>query len=417
MVLPTDQVQVICRRWSPRAHRIKDFLARSGIAYRFLDIGTDPDARRAVQESAVENPAFPLLLFSDGSYLIQPSDEEIAKKIGFSTEAESRSYDLVIIGGGPAGLTAAVNASSEGLRTIVIERDCPGGQSAASPRIDNFPGFPEGISGGELARRIVEQARGFGAEILAAREVANLRTRDGCHYVRLADGIEFRCRSVLIATGAAYRTLDVPGAEPLTGSGVYYGAASAEAFFYADQDVCLVGGGNSAGQAAMLLARFARQVTIITNKDSLAEGMSEYLVERIDATATIRVRPRRAVVEVLGEEALEAVRVKNLDTDEVETVPTRGLFVWIGAQPRTEWLGELLVRDNDGFILAGRDLLRGGERPRGWSPDREPLLLETSVPGIFVAGDVRSGSVKRVTSAIGEGAMAIQSVHQHLQEP
>lgn len=411
-----NDVQIICRRWSPRAHRIKDFLARSGIPYRFIDVENDSEARRLVTESAVDNPDFPLVFFPDGSYLIQPSDVEIAQQIGFETEPEFPFYDLIIIGAGPAGLAAAVYGSSEGLGTVAIDKDSPGGQAAASPRLENYPGFPGGISGGDLGRRMVEQVKGFGTDILAMQKAKEIDVDGSCRQVLLEDGQVLRCYSVLIATGASYRTLEVSGAERLSGAGVYYGAATAEAASCRGEDICLLGGGNSAGQAALLLARFARRVTIITNKGAVEESMSEYLAERIEKADDIRVRPRSTVAAVEGDQTLEAVRVKNIDTGSFETISATGLFVWIGAAPHTEWLGDLLERDEKGYVVSGRDLIRDGQSPSGWPAGREPLPLETSVPGVFVAGDVRSGSVKRVTSAIGEGAMAIQSVHQYLHE-
>lgn len=411
-----SQVQVICRRWSPSAHRIKDFLARSGIPYRFIDIETEPDAHRFVEDADVENPDFPLVLFPDGSYLIQPSDEALAEQIGFQTEPDAPFYDLVIIGAGPAGLAAAVYGSSEGLRTIAVDKDSPGGQVAASPQIENYPGFPDGISGGELGRRMVAQVKRFGADILATEQAKAIRVEGPYRQVELEDDEKIRCHSIIIATGADYRTLDVPGAERLTGSGVYYGATSAEASSCRREHVHLLGGGNSAGQAALFLARFARRVTIITHDDALVESMSEYLAKRIEAADRIQVRPHSTVVAVQGDETLEAIRIQDLNTEAVETVPTTGLFVWIGATPHTAWLGDLLERDEEGYVVSGRNLMNGDALPSKWPVDRIPLRMETNVPGIFAAGDVRSGSVKRVTSAIGEGAMAIQSVHQYLHD-
>jgi thioredoxin reductase (NADPH) len=413
---PLQQVRIICQRWSPRAHEVRDFLARNRVPYQFIDIETDEEARYLVERANPNEQRFPLLFFPDGSYLAAPSEREIAEKIGYRTEPERALYDLVIVGGGPAGLAAAVYGASEGLRTIIVERETPGGQAGMSPRIENYVGFPEGLSGGDLARRTVEQAKRFGAEILVARKATGIRAENEYQLVILEDGSELLCSAVLIASGVAYRTLDVPGADRLTGAGVYYGTAHAEAFAYRGQDICLLGGGNSAGQAAMLLAKYARTVAILTRTASLADSMSQYLVDRITATENIKVRPHSTVVEVHGEEHLEAITVKHSETGEVERVPTTGLFVWIGASPHTDWLADMVERDEAGFILSGFDLTRNGKRPKGWPLDRDPYPLETSVPGIFVAGDVRCGSVKRVTSAIGEGSMAIQFIHQYLSD-
>ncbi len=411
-----DSVTVICQRRSPKAHRIKDFLARSGTSYHFVNLETDPEADRLMEDWEIENPDFPLVLFPDGTHLGQPTDEEIAEHIGFETEPSFPFYDLVIVGAGPAGLAAAVYGSSEGLRTIALDKDSPGGQAAASPKLENYPGFPEGISGGELGRRMVQQVKGFGTDILATEEAEEIHQGDPYHEVELEDGKRLQCYSVLIATGADYRTLDVPGAERLTGSGIYYGAATAEAASCQGEEVYLLGGGNSAGQTALLLARFARKVSVITNRDTLEESMSKYLAERIKAEENVEVRPHSTVVEVRGDQSLEEICIQDVNTEATDSMATRNLFVWIGATPHTEWLGELLDRDEDGYLITGGDLFSDGRSSPEWKPDRGPFMLESSVPGVFVAGDARAGSVKRVTSAIGEGSMAIQSVHQYLHE-
>lgn len=410
------EVRVIGHQWSPEAHAVKDFLARNRVPYQCLDIEDNQAAGSLVQSVDPEQRRFPLLLFPDGSHLAQPTDRQIAEHIGLHTEAEASFYDLIIVGGGPAGLAAAVYGASEGLRTIVVEREAPGGQAGTSPRIENYLGFPEGLSGGDLARRAMAQAERLEAEVLAARKVINLSVDGAYRVVTLEDGAQLHSHAVLIATGATYRKLDVPGSDALTGAGVYYGAASAEAFTLRNRDVCLLGGGNSAGQAAMLLSRYARTVTVLTKGDSLDTSMSQYLVERIRQTQQIRVRPHSRVVEVRGEQRLTAIVVEQTETHEVETIPTDALFVFIGMRPQTDWLADLVERDGDGFVLSGPDLAPDGTRPAGWPLGRDPFFLETSVPGVFVAGDALASSTKRITAAVGEGAMVIPFIHQYLRD-
>ncbi len=413
---PFAGVRVVGFQWSPQAHEVKDFLARNRVPYLWLDVERDPDARRLVQEMKVGWDRLPLLLFPDGSHLFDPEDTEIAEKIGLSTEAELPFYDLIIVGGGPAGLAAAVYAASEGLRTIIIEQEAPGGQAGMSARIENYLGFPDGVSGGELAQRGVSQAQRFGVEILAARRVTGIRVEEPYRVVTLDDEDELYCHTVLLATGVAWRTLDAPGCQSLVGAGVYYGAASAEAVACRDEDVYLLGGGNSAGQAAMLLSRYARSVTLLAVEESFEEKMSQYLLDRLEHTPNVHLRPCCTVSEASGERRLESITIKNVQTEETETVPASGLFVFIGAAPETDWLAGMVERDEQGYILCGAELPRQGGRPRNWRLEREPRMLETSVPGVFVAGDVRAGSVKRVASAVGEGSMAIQFIHEYLRE-
>jgi thioredoxin reductase (NADPH) len=363
-----------------------------------------------------EGRKLPLVFFPDGERLEAPGAQQMARKIGLGTTADRQFYDLIIIGGGPAGLAAAVYGASEGLKTVMVERQAPGGQAATSSRIENYLGFPSGLSGADLARRAVTQARRFGVETLTA-EAVGLRCQDSYRFVRLADGSELSSHAVLIASGVAWRKLDVPGAERLAGAGVYYGAAMTEAISCRGEDVFVVGGANSAGQAAMHLSKYARQVTMLVRGPDLAATMSRYLIDQIAATPNITVRCRASVVAAYGETHLESITIADAETR--ETLPAKSLFIFIGAQPHTDWLAGNLERDEHGFILSGPDLLRDGRKHLhswGWTVARDPFLLETSVPGIFVAGDVRRGSIKRVASSVGEGAIAVQFIHQYLSK-
>ena len=412
---PFEGIRVIGSRWAPESHQVKDFLARNSIPYQWLDIETEPEAPNLVTYAECGAAHLPLVLFSDGSKLIQPTNAQIAEKIGLSTRAQKPFYDLVIVGGGPAGLAAAVYGASEGLRTVMIEREAPGGQAGTSSRIENYLGFPVGLSGADLARRAVTQARRFGVEILSPQEVKGVRVEDPYRIVVLSDGSEISCHALMIATGVSWRKLNVPGIEKLCGAGVYYGAAMTEALSCQNEDVYIVGGANSAGQAAMYMSKYASNVTMLVRGDSLAKSMSQYLIDQIAATENIRVCLHCSVVEVKGETSLEAITIAHADTGEKETLPATSLFIMIGAAPCTDWLDGVVERDERGFVITGRDLMHDG-RPKGWILDRDPFLLESSVPGIFVAGDVRHGSVKRVASGVGEGSIAIQFVHQYLSK-
>jgi thioredoxin reductase (NADPH) len=411
-----EGVRVVGHRWSADGHRVRDFLARNLIPYRWLDIEADSEAAELRALAGPENAPLPLVVLADGTRLSRPSIAVLAEQLGLHTQAAANAYDLVIVGAGPAGLAAAVYGSSEGLRTLLIEREAPGGQAGTSSSIENYLGFPAGLSGGDLARRAVAQARRFGTEILAPMEAVSFATHDGYHIVTLSNGATVTTQALLVATGVSYRLLDVPGADRLAGAGLYYGAAITEALTVKDQDVFVVGGGNSAGQGALYLARFARSVTLLVRGASLAETMSQYLVERIGESENISVRTRVAVTEVNGEQSLEEVSIRNVETGTIERLPARAVFVFIGAAPRTAWLNGALQLDAGGFVLSGVDLEReAGKRPRGWLADREPFWLETSVAGVFVAGDLRHQSTKRIASAVGEGSMAVQFVHQHLR--
>ncbi|MEH2023368.1 FAD-dependent oxidoreductase [Nostoc sp.] len=412
---PFEGIRVIGNRWSPFSHQVKDFLARNQIPYKWLDIELEPDAAKLVEYAQADGrQQLPLVLFPDGSRLIQPSNLEIAARIGLQTQAERPFYDLAIVGAGPAGLAAAVYGASEGLSTVLIEREAPGGQAGTSSRIENYLGFPVGLSGSDLARRGVTQARRFGVEILTPQVVTGVRLEDPYRVLHLADGSEISCHALLVATGVSYRWLNVPGAEKLTGAGIYYGAAMTEAIACTNEEVYLVGGANSAGQAAMHFCKYARKVIILVRGESLSLSMSQYLIDQIAATENIKVCTGCSVVEVKGEEHLEAIVIAHTNTGQTETLPARSLFIFIGASPKTDWLDGVIQRDAQGFIITGPDLMHNGKSPRGWPLERSPFLLETNIPGIFAAGDVRYGSIKRVASGVGEGSIAIQFVHRYL---
>jgi thioredoxin reductase (NADPH) len=402
----SDVVQIYGDQWQPRCHDVKDLLARHRVPYRWVDTGAEDDDDQAADP--------PRIVFPDGSELVDPDDAALAEKLGFSTTPDESFYDLVIVGGGPAGLAAAVYASSEGLRTVIVERDVPGGQAGSSALIENYLGFPDGLSGAELASRAVTQAQKFGTEILLTKSATGLRDDRGYRVLELDDETKIVSHTVLLATGVAYRKLTVEGAERLSGAGVYYGAAAAEAARFRDRDICLLGSGNSAAQAALLLARYVRSLTMITIDPSLETTMSQYLVERIGALQNVELLTRTSVVEVKGEERVESVTLEEVETKERRELATDALFIWIGAKPRTDWLAGAVARDKQGFILTGRDLRR--EHLADWTKDQWPAPLESSMCGVFVAGDVRHGSVKRVGSAVGEGAMAVQLIHDYLRE-
>ncbi|MBE9105943.1 FAD-dependent oxidoreductase [Nostoc cf. edaphicum LEGE 07299] len=412
---PFEGIRVIGNRWSPFSHQVKDFLARNQVPFKWLDIELEPDAAKLVEYAQADGrQQLPLVLFPDGSRLIQPSNLEIAAKIGLQTQAERPFYDLAIVGAGPAGLAAAVYGASEGLSTVLIEREAPGGQAGTSSRIENYLGFPVGLSGSDLARRGVTQARRFGVEILTPQVVTGVRLEDPYRVLQLADGSEISCHALLVATGVSYRWLNVPGAEKLTGAGIYYGAAMTEAIACTNEEVYLVGGANSAGQAAMHFSKYASKVIMLVRGESLASSMSQYLIDQIAATKNIQVCTGCSVVEVKGEEYLEAIAIAHANTGQTETVSARSLFIFIGASPKTDWLDGVIQRDAQGFIITGPDLMHSSKSPRGWSLERSPFLLETNIPGIFAAGDVRYGSIKRVASGVGEGSIAIQFVHRYL---
>ena len=412
-----DGLRVLGHRWSPRSYALRDFLARNQVPYRWLDVETaenNTETQAAIQLSGGEAAKFPSVLFADGTFLPDPSTAEIAARLGLQTRAGTSFYDLLIVGGGPAGLAAAVYGASEGLKTVMIEREAPGGQAGMSSRIENYLGFPSGLSGADLARRAVAQAKRFGVEILAPQEVTKLRVEAGSKFVTLGDGTEIGAKAMLVATGVSYRKLNVPGMDRVYGAGVYYGAAMTEAVGCKGEDVYIVGGANSAGQAAVFFSQHARRVIMLVRGNSLQAGMSQYLVDQIQQISNIAVELNSSVVEVFGEEHLEAIAVHCATSGETHKVPANSLFIFIGAMPGTDWLAGVLEREEKGFLLSGPDLMRDGKPPKSWPLERDPWLLETSVPGIFVAGDVRYRSVKRVASGVGEGANAVQFVHQYL---
>jgi thioredoxin reductase (NADPH) len=410
---PFDGIRVVGHQWSAQSHQVKDFLARNLVPYQWLDIEIDEEARHLLELSGSDGTRLPLVLIPDGPSLTQPTNIEIAEKIGLKLHPGLPFYDLVIVGAGPAGLAAAVYSASEGLSTLLIESEAPGGQAGMSSRIENYLGFPSGLSGGDLTRRAVAQASRFGAEILTPLEARGVRVRDPYRFLTLTDGSEISCHALLIATGVSYRKLDVPGVERLTGAGVYYGAAITEALACQDKDVFIVGAGNSAGQAAVYLSKYANSVTVLVRGGSLARSMSHYLVSQIESHEKITLLTRSTVAEVNGDTSLEEITIVNAATGATQTVPAFALFIFIGARPHTEWVADVVERNSAGFILTGPSLVQG-RRPKGWHLDRDPFLLETSVPGIFAAGDVRQRSVKRIASAVGEGSMAVQFVHQYL---
>ncbi len=412
-------IRVLGTRWSPKCYELRDFLARNHVPYQWTDVelsANDPETKRLLDVLGPDAAQLPVVLFPDGTRLLESIPAEVAQKVGLRTRAQTDFYDLAIIGGGPAGLAAAVYGASEGLHTVMIEREAPGGQAGMSSRIENYLGFPNGLSGGDLARRAVVQAQRFGVEILAPQEVVGVRTEGPYRILKLADGPETSCHALMIATGVQWRRLDAPGIDRLQGAGVYYGGGTTEALSSAGETVYVVGGANSAGQAAMNFAKYAERVVILVRGESLSATMSQYLIDQIKQTPNIQIWAHAGVIEAHGETHLEEISVLCSDTGKVERVPASSMFIFIGALPRTDWLGDLIERDERGFILTGPDLIRDAQRPKGWTPDRDPFLLETNVPGIFAVGDVRHGSVKRVASGVGEGSVAVQFIHQYLSK-
>jgi thioredoxin reductase (NADPH) len=414
--LPYEGIRVAGTLWSPGSHTVKNFLARNRIPYQWLDIEKDEEARTLVTAVHQTHPHhLPVLFFPDGKVLVQPDYRTLANQCGLQTAASTNFYDLIIVGAGPSGLGAAVYGASEGLRTLLIDKEATGGQAGTSSRIENYLGFPKGISGGDLAQRATVQARRLGAEILTAQEVTGVRVDGPYRSVILDDGTELACHALVIATGVTTQRLELPGVEQLEGAGIYYGAALTEAANYRGEHVHVVGGANSAGQGAMFFSRYAGQVTMLVRASSLGKGMSQYLVDQIGGTANIEVKVRVVVTAVQGTDRLEAITLQNLDTGETETVPTPALFVFIGATPHTEMVAGVVERNSAGFILTGDELMKDGRRPLDWKLKRDPFLLETSVPGIFAVGDVRQGAVRRVASAVGQGAIVVHFVHQYLK--
>ena len=414
-----EGIRVLGTRWSPRSYEMRDFLARNHVPYQWIDVelsAGDPETKRLLEVLGPEAANLPIVLFPDGTKLLESLPADVAQKVGLRTRAQTDFYDLAIIGGGPAGLAAAVYGASEGLKTVMVERQAPGGQAGMSSRIENYLGFPTGLSGGDLARRAVVQAQRFGVEILSPQEAVSVRTEGSYRIIKLADGSEFSCHVLLVATGVQWRRLEAPGIDKLQGAGVYYGGGATEALSCKGEIIYVVGGANSAGQAAMNFAKYAEKVVLLVRGEGLATTMSQYLIDQIQRTPKVQIWSHASVSAVHGDRRLEEISVLCSDTNKVERVPASSMFIFIGALPRTDWLAGLVERDDRGFILTGPDLIRDGERPKGWELDRDPFLLETNVPGIFAVGDVRHGSVKRVASGVGEGSVAVQFIHQYLSK-
>jgi thioredoxin reductase (NADPH) len=412
---PVAETKVVGHRWSARSSGVRDFLARNQVPYRWYNID-EPEGERLLAAAGEDGMRLPLVITPDGEALAEPSDADLADRVGLATTPSQDFYDLIVIGGGPAGLGAAVYGASEGLRTVLVERTATGGQAGQSSRIENYLGFPDGVSGAQLTNRARRQAARFGAEVLTTREVSGLEVKGSARTARFTDGTALSAHSVILATGVSYRTMAAPGMAELTGRGVFYGAALTEAASCAGQDVFVVGGANSAGQAAVYLARGAKSVTILVRAPSLRKSMSHYLIEQIGGIANINVRVCTEAVAAHGAGHLERLTLADASTGTTEMVDAQWMFVFIGAAPLTDWLDGVVVRDDRGFVLAGPDLSPAGQRPRGWPLERPPYHLETSVPGVFVAGDVRAESAKRVASAVGEGAMAVMLVHRYLEK-
>jgi len=416
---PFEGVRVLGTRWSQKSYEVRDFLARNQIPYQWLDIETaahNPAIEKALLPFPPADRKIPMLLLTGGECLQQPDLNELAERLGLQTRAGAEFYDLAIVGGGPAGLAAAVYGASEGLKTVMLEGEAPGGQAGLSSRIENYLGFPSGLSGADLARRAVTQAKRFGVEILSPVQATGLRTEGTYRFLQLSNGTQISSHAVVLATGVQWRKLDVPGMDRLQDAGVYYGAASTEALSCRDEEVYIVGGANSAGQAAMFFSKYAKRVVMLVRGPSLSATMSQYLIDQITQTPNIQVEVNTHVTEVHGENHLEEISLLCEKTAEKSRIPASALFIFIGAEPKTAWLNGTVQRDAKGFILTGTDLLKNGKPPKEWNADRDPYLLETSIPGVFAAGDVRCGSAKRVASGVGEGSVAVQFVHQYLSK-
>jgi len=408
---PFEGLRIIGHRWSLNDFRVRNFLSRNHVPYRWLDVAASPEATKLLEDRQLDPAKLPVLIFADGSVLVDPDLELLASRVGLSVQATQDFYDLIVIGAGPAGLAAGVYGASEGLRTLVLEPLAPGGQAGSSSRIENYLGFPSGITGADLGRRAHAQASRFGAEFVTQR-ATGMRIAGQYRFVQLSDGREISGHCVLLAPGVQYRKLEIPGADRLTGCGIYYGAALVEARACEGEEVYIVGGANSAGQAALYFAKYATKVTMLVRGDGLSATMSKYLIDEISRTSNIVIEAQTQVLEAIGNERLESLRLRGPAGD--PEVPATSLFIFIGAMPVTAWLPSCILRDENGFVLSGSDLRKDGRWPEVWREAREPLLLETSVPGVFVAGDVRHGSIKRVASAVGEGSIAVQFVHQYL---
>ena len=409
-----EGIKIIGYQWSPLSHRIKDFLTGNLIPYKWIDVELNKEAEELINIHKIESDELPAVLFEDGSLLKSPTEAKIGEKIGLKSTASQELYDVVIIGAGPAGLAAAVYGGTEGLKTLLIEKKAPGGQAGTSSRIENYLGFPSGLSGADLTRRALTQALRFGVELLSPCEVIDISTKDNYKIISLSTGTEIKTHTIVISTGVDYRTLDVKGISKLSGAGVYYGSATAEAHSCKDKDVFMVGGGNSAGQAAMYLSGIAKNVFIVIRRNSLDATMSHYLIDQINKTNNISLIPNSVIVETSGNNRLEHITLENIETGEKKTSEAVALFIFIGAKPVTDWIKLNIIRDSKGFIATGRDLFKFENFKKTWKLERDPYPLETCIPGIFSAGDVRAGAMNRVASAVGEGAMAIKLIHEYL---
>lgn len=409
-------MKVIGYQFSPKSHVLKDYLAANLFPYRWYDVETSEEGQSLLTNNAIESKDLPALFFEDGSYLVDPKIEEVAGKLGLNPKASADMYDVVIIGAGPAGLAASVYGASEGLKTLLIERKAPGGQAGTSSRIENYLGFPAGLSGSDLTRRAISQATRLGTEFLTPSEVLEIKNRDQYKIIVLKDGSELMSKSVVITTGVDYRKLETPGIEKFTGAGVYYGAATTEANSCRNKEVFVVGGGNSAGQGAMYLSQFAEKVYLMIRKEDLSATMSAYLIEQIKNTKNIELLSHSEIIEASGSDRLESLTIRNNAQGIEKSMKADALFIFIGARPYTDWMQESIKKDQKGFLITGRDLFNQKDFKAHWKLEREPYLLETNTPGIFAAGDVRSGAMNRVASAVGEGAMSISFVHKYLAE-
>ncbi len=409
-----EALRVVGHQWARDAHKIKDFLGRNQVPFRWLDLDRTREAGALLAEAGLEHAALPVVFMPDGAALQDPELTELAEHLGMHVHADRNYYDVAIVGAGPAGLAAAVYGASEGLSTVLIEREAPGGQAGTSSRIENYLGFPTGVSGAELASRALTQAQRLGAEVLTPVAVTGLTIDDGYKHLELSDGTAITCRAVVIATGVSYKHLPAPGLDSLTGAGVYYGAATTEALAAEGQHVYVVGAANSAGQGAKYFSKFASQVTMLVRGDSLETHMSQYLVDQIEQTPNIDVLTHTHVIEAVGRDHLEQLVLENIETKKTETVPASFLFIFIGAEPEHPWLKGIVASDDHGYILTGPDLLEDNQLPADWPLERHPFHLETSCPGIFATGDVRHGSIRRVAGAVGEGSTSIQLVHRYL---
>ena len=411
-----EATRIIGFQWSPKSHKLKEFLSGNLVPYIWMDIENNEEAEKFLVSANASKSDLPLVIFKDGSFISDPSLPDVAERVGLRQKAAKEMYDVLIIGGGPAGLAASVYGSCEGLKTLLIERSNPGGQASSSARIENYLGFPNGLSGAELSRRAITQTLRFGTEILTPQEVKNITVKDGYKITEMQDGSQIHSKAVVIATGVAYKTLDISGLEDFTGAGVYYGAAAVEANACHDETVYIVGGGNSACQAAMYMSKFSKEVNIIIRRDSLSQTAANYLVENISRTPNIKIIVNSEVIACSGTTVLETITLKNIKTGEEQTVPVKALFIYIGMKPGTDWLNDIVLKDEKGFILSGTDVMKEKSFETHWKLKREPFMPETSVAGIFASGDVRFGAMTGISSAVGEGAMAIRFVRQYLKE-